>query len=153
MKSAASLSTERGAAPAAPFTPGTLGEFFAAPCLRCGGEMERRSLSLYVGGRGYVCFWRCGECEALREVNWSEVIGHFQRTAGVAEPRVEYVLESCPEPYYRPKPPHEALEELIRTTPGGWAVSVLWWSPPKLEALVLSVFGKNRYFFGEVLPE
>jgi hypothetical protein len=150
MKSAASLSTERGAASAAPFTPGTLGEFFAAPCLYCSGGMERRSVSLYVGGRGYVCFWRCSECEALREVNWSEVIGLAQKAAGVAELKALYVLESCQEPY-RPRPSHEALDELIRTTPGGWAVSVLWWNPPKLEALVLSLFGKNRYFYGEVL--
>ena len=152
MKSAASLSTERGAASAASFAPKTLGEFFAAPCLRCGGEMERRSVSLYVGGRGYVCFWRCSACEALREVNWSEVIQHSQRAAGVAEPRAEYVLESCPERYY-PAPPSAALEELIRTTPGGWAVSVIWWSPPRLEALVHTVSGQSRFFHGEVIGE
>jgi hypothetical protein len=152
MKSAASLSNERGAALAAPFAPSTLGEFFAQPCPRCSGEMERRSVSLYVGGRGYVCFWRCSACEALREVNWSEVIAHSQRAAGVAEPKAEYVLEACPERYY-PRPPYEVLEELVRTTPGGWAVSVLWWSPPKLEALVITVHGKNRYFYGEVIEE
>ena len=152
MKSAASLSSteERGAAPAAPFTPRTHGEFFAQPCLRCGGEMENRSVSLYVGGRGYVCFWRCSACESFREVNWSEVIQHSQRAAGVAEPKALYVLEACPERYY-PAPPSAALEELIRTTPGGWAVSVIWWSPPRLEALVHTVSGQSRFFHGEVI--
>ena len=112
--------------------------------------MEQRSVSLYVGGRGYVCFWRCAKCESLREVNWSEVIGHSQRAAGVAEPKALYIAEPCPERYY-PVPPSAALEELIRTTPGGWAVSVIWWSPPKLEAVVLTLFGENRFFYGEVL--
>ena len=150
MKNAASLSVEMGAALAAPFTPETLGEFFGAPCVRCGGEMQRRSVSLYVGGRGYVCFWRCAACESLREVNWSAVIGHSQRAAGVAEPKASYVLESCQQAY-RPGPPREALEELIQTTPGGWAVSVLWWSPPKFEAVVLTLGKENRFFRGEVI--
>ncbi len=143
------VSLERGAAPAA---PRTLGEFFAQPCPHCSGEMERRSVSLYVGGRGYVCFWRCSACEALREVNWSEVIAARQQASGVAEPKARYVAEACPERYY-PKPPSAALEELIRTTPGGWAVSVIWWSPPRLEALVHTVSGQSRFFHGEVIGE
>jgi hypothetical protein len=41
----------------------------------------------------------------------------------------------------------------MRSHPGVWAVSVLWWSPPRLEVLLLSVTGQNQVFRGEVITE
>ncbi len=70
----------------------------------------------------------------------------------VHEDRAEYVLEPCSE-VYQPRPPREVLQELMRSNPGVWAVSVLWWSPPRLEVLLLSVTGQNRVFRGEVIGE
>nr|WP_309692897.1 hypothetical protein [Armatimonas sp.] len=139
MSAPASLAAPKGAAP-------TLGKLLGVACDLCGTEDQLVLAGTLCTDGQWRTFRVCLACRAAWEIcpGGLEVLVH--------EERAEYVLEPCPEPYVS-RPPREVLDSLIRSHPGVWAVSVLWWSPPRLEVLLLSVTGQNRVFRGEVIGE
>jgi hypothetical protein len=139
MSAPASLAALKGAAP-------TLGKLLGVACDLCGTEDQLVLAGTLCADGQWRTFRVCLACRAAWEL-WPgglEVLVH--------EDRAEYVLEPCVE-VYQPRPPREVLQELMRSHPGVWAVSVLWWAPPRLEVLLLSVTGQNRVFRGEVITE
>ena len=139
MSAPASLAALKGAAP-------TLGKLLGMACDLWGTEDQLVLAGTLCADGLWRTFRVCLACRAAWEIRPGglEVLVH--------EDRAEYVLEPCPEAY-APRPPREVLQELMRSNPGVWAVSVLWWSPPRLEVLLLSVTGQNRVFRGEVIGE
>ena len=139
MSAPASLAAPKGAAP-------TLGKLLGVACDLCGTEDQLILAGTLCADDQWRTFRVCLACRTAWELRPGglEVLVH--------EDRAEYVLEPCLEPYVS-RPPREVLQELMRSNPGVWAVSVLWWSPPRLEVLLLSVTGQNRVFRGEVIGE
>jgi hypothetical protein len=139
MSAPASLAAPKGAAP-------TLGKLLGVACGLCGTEDQLILAGTLCADGLWRTFRVCLACRA----DWELRPGGLEVL--VYEDRAEYVLEPCPEPYVS-RPPREVLQELMRSHPGVWAVSVLWWAPPRLEVLLLSVTSQNRVFRGEVITE
>lgn len=139
MSAPASLAAPKGAAP-------TLGKLLGTACDLCGTADQLILAGTLCSDDQWRTFRVCLACRAAWELRPGglEVLVH--------EDRAEYVLEPCPE-VYQPRPPREVLQELMHSHPGVWAVSVLWWAPPRLEVLLLSVSGENRVFRGEVITK
>ena len=141
MSAPASLAAPKGAAPSQ-----SLGKLLGVACDLCSTEDQLVLAGTLCADGQWRTFRVCLACRAAWELRPGglEVLVH--------EDRAEYVLEPCPQPYVS-RPPREVLDSLIRSHPGVWAVSVLWWAPPRLEVLLLSVTGQNRVFRGEVITE